>query len=183
MMAGFPGSQSLLGLGDGGGESNPPPEEGPGPDLSALFPSAAMTWSVGVLMGGLSADELSESLGMEMWQPGTPHGTIFVVSSFDSNAGTIDLTYITVLGENAPLPGTYGNGVTVEHCCLGGNLNDGVRDPVAIRFAGPFAAVADAARGIGLSIGGIATEYGQIAVDIQEGQATVRRDGVEIWTW
>lgn len=167
------------GLGDGGGEMELPPEEPTYP--SVLEPSETMLWSVGALSGGLTADELSESLGLDTWQPGIAHTTVFSVNSFDSNSGIVDFTYITAWGASAPAPGQYSNGVTVEYYFLGGDLTDNVRDAVAIRLAGPFEAVANAAMGIGPLHGQISTEYGLVTMSFGEGQDAVLLDGVTIW--
>ncbi|MBL8885195.1 MAG: hypothetical protein JNK16_00930 [Phycisphaerales bacterium] len=172
--------QNMLNIGDGGGESNPP--HGEPPDLSELAPSATMLWSVNALTNGLNAAEVSESLGLDDWQPGALHSTVFSVNSFDSDAETVDFTYITAWGASAPSPGTYSNGVTVEYYFLGGDLTDNIRDAVAIRVSGPWDAVADAAVNIGSFHGQIATDYGQFAISFGAESNTIKWNGTTVWT-
>jgi hypothetical protein len=140
-----------------------------------------MLWSVNALTNGLNAEETAIALELDGWQPGVPHKTKFSINSFDSDAKTVDFTYITAWGVNAPLPGTYANGVTVEYYFLGGDLTDANRDAVAIRIAGPWDGVADAAASIGEFNGQITTEYGLFEISIDAGSGSVTWNGATVW--
>lgn len=148
----------------------------------ALEPSETMLWSVNALTKGLSAEETAIALDLDGWQPGVPHKTVFSVNSFDSEAQTVDFTYITAWGANAPMPGTYANGVTVEYYLLGGDLTDANRDAVAIRIAGPWDAVAEAAAGVGDFNGQISTEYGVFEISLSAGGGAVTWNGAQVWS-
>lgn len=107
-----------------------------------LAPSETMLWSAKALSNGLTGDNLSFALGLNDWQPDVSHGTVFSLNSYDSVTQTVDITYITTYGANAPLPGTDTNRVTVEYFHFGGDPNDMTRDAIGIRIAGPIEAVA-----------------------------------------
>lgn len=140
-----------------------------------------MLWSVNALMNGLSAQELAESLSLDTWQPGSPHKTVFSLNALDSEAKSVDFTYISAWGASAPAPGIHPNGVTVEYYVLG-DLTDNIRDAVAVRISGPWDAAADVAAAIGSLQGQITTEFGDFAVNFGENGNVVRWNGTTVWT-
>jgi hypothetical protein len=150
---------------------------------SSIEPSETMMWSVEALTGGMAADEVASKFALSRWKSNAEHSSVFSLNSFDSGAETIDITYLSAWGANAPIPGTYSNGVHVEYYHLGGDPNDGRADAVAVRISGPIEAVATVISDeIEQFNGSIATEYGDFKVRINQGQGNLTWNGAVVWT-